>query len=149
MLLGVLMVQVVDSEVVEVADDDRVRALRVAQGIRVPLGLAERGHGHALARLGLVQVDTEGLLLDHGLGVADNNVDEPALSGAVLEPDVGGHILHADHVTQQLEPERGRVALLVAATGPLLRELLGRALTCGLPLICHVCPSGVGNRSIS
>jgi len=73
----------------------------------------------------------QGLLLDEGLRVRDDDVDVAAVDGVLIEADGGGDILHSDDFPEELQPEALRIFLLIAATVPLGGEVTGGALLLG------------------
>lgn len=128
--------QVMDAELVEVTHDDGVRPLRVRHGVRVGLRLLERCDLAPLASLGLVEADAQGLLLDKGLCVGDDDVDVATGDSVLLETDGGSDILHADDIAKEFQPEALGVFFLIAAAGPFSGELACCALLlCGG--LCH------------
>ena len=133
---GVELVQVVDPELVEIADDDEVRTLRIRQRIRVIERLPERGDRLALPHVGLIQVHSQRLLFDERLRVGDDHVNEAALDGAFLETHVGGDVGHPHDIAQQFQPKTGRIALFVAAARPGPDEIV-RCLNAGDVVFFH------------
>ena len=121
-MLWVLAAQVVDTEALEIADDDEVGALWVGQAVRVALGLlVGRDHG-ALPRLRFVEVDVGGLLLHERAGLRNEDVNKPAGRGLLLEDRCGGCSLDPDDAAKQIDPEGLGLALLVSVTAPALRK---------------------------
>lgn len=75
LVLGALVVEVVETECLEVARHEPARALRVRQVLRVPHGLLVRRLHTAVAWLRLVEVNADGLLLAEEVMVGDEHVD--------------------------------------------------------------------------
>lgn len=77
-VLRALVVEVVEPERLEVARHEPARALRVRQVLRVPHCLLVRRLHTAVARLRLVEVNADGLLLAEEVMVGDEHVDAAA-----------------------------------------------------------------------
>ena len=126
-MLRVVGIQVVNAELVEVADDDPARTHGVWQVVGVPLRLLiRRLLAGPLRAFGLlVKVDAAALLLDEHAHVLVEHINLAATHLA-LEVEHVRRAADAHQVLGELYPERTRLPVLVAFFGtPSLDELLG------------------------
>ena len=130
-LLGfaVGLLHVVDIEFGKVACNHPAGVLGNRQLGNVPLGLLKRREQRPVRLFDrLVQVLTQALLLDQNLGGGDISVNERGVVQVylVFKFDEGRHVLHAEHVCQQRQPELLALALFIALVLPLLGKFLRR-----------------------